>query len=126
MMNRRSTVHREWEGFYNYAAQRFPDKPLMVAEWGVWFSSRNPGHMAEFYESAARQLPLFPRMKAMVYFDTPADQRGRDSRPTATAAGLAAYQRLGARPMFQVDLGFPLPTTDRPAPVGQAELATPD
>lgn len=107
MLNRRSSRHPEWPGFYSWATGRFPDKPFMLAEWGVWHSPRNPGHMARFYDSAARQAPLFPRVKALVYFDTAADQRSRDSRPTATEAGLAAYRRLGAHPHFQARVDCP-------------------
>lgn len=107
MMNRRSSRYPDWPGFYNWATDQFPGKPFMLAEWGVWHSRRNPGHMARFYDSVARQTPLFPRMKALVYFDTPGDQRARDSRPTATGAGLAAYQRLGGYPYFQVELTPP-------------------
>ncbi|HEY8473469.1 MAG TPA: glycosyl hydrolase [Natronosporangium sp.] len=104
MLNRRSSQHPNWPGFYNWATAQFPDKPFMLGEWGVWYSRRNPGHMAELYDSVARQLPLYPRMKALVYFETPADQRGRDSRPTATTAGLAAFRDLGSYPFFQVEL----------------------
>jgi len=107
LMNRTSSTAPDWPGFYNYAAARHPDKPFMLAEWGVWYSSRNPGHMAEFYDSVARQISLYPRLKAMVYFDTPADQSGRDSRVDRTAEGLAAYQRLGADPTFDVSVAAP-------------------
>jgi hypothetical protein len=104
MINRRSSRYPNWPGFYNWATQQFPDKPFMLAEWGVWHSSRNPGHMAKFYQSVSRQTPLFPRVKALVYFDTPSDQRNMDSRPNATEVGLAAFRELGARPYFQVRL----------------------
>lgn len=104
MMNRRMAQYPEWPGFYTWATRQFPGKPFLLAEWGVWHSARNSGHMARFYDSAARQLPLFPRVKAAVYFDTPADQRGRDSRPTVTEAGLVAYQRLADRPYLRVQL----------------------
>jgi len=104
MMNRRSGQYPEWPGFYTWATEQFPDKPFMLAEWGVWHSWRNPGHMATFYDSVARQTPLFPRMKALVYFDTPGDQRARDSRPTTTPEGLAAFRHLGTYPYFQVAL----------------------
>lgn len=102
MVNRRSDAHPQWPGMYEWAAARFADKPFMLAEWGVWHSAERPEHMERFYRTVAAQLPRFPRLKAMVYFDTPADQRGRDSRPTATRAGLEAFRDLGARPPFQV------------------------
>ncbi|WP_051797525.1 glycosyl hydrolase [Catenuloplanes japonicus] len=104
LMNRTSSEAPDWPGFYNWAAARHPSKPLMVAEWGVWASHANPGHQADFYRSVARQLPDFPRIKALVHFDTPHDQRGRDSRPERTSDGLAAYRELGGLPMFQVDV----------------------
>jgi hypothetical protein len=104
MMNRRSGHYPDWPGFYTWATAQFPDKPFMLGEWGVWHSRQRPGHMAQFYGSVARQTPLFPRMKALVYFDTAGDQRARDSRPSRTGAGLAAYRALGAAPYFQVRL----------------------
>jgi hypothetical protein len=107
MMNRTSGSEPDWPGFYAYAAERFSDKPLMVSEWGVWYSDRDPGHMAEFYESVGKQIQSFPRVKAMVYFDTPRDQAGRDSRIDRTSAGLAAYRELGLDRTFQVDVGKP-------------------
>jgi hypothetical protein len=102
MMNRRSSGKPSWPGFYNWAAERHPDKPLMLGEWGVWHDDGNPGHRADFYGSVSRQMPLFPRVKAMVYFDTPGDQRGRDSRVDRTRDGLAAYRGLGLERTFQV------------------------
>jgi hypothetical protein len=104
MLNRRSSRYPDWPGFYTWATRQFPDKPFMLAEWGVWHSGRNPRHMARFYDSVARQIPLFPRLKALVYFDTPADQRRRASRPGTTEAGLAAYRRLGGHPHLRVAL----------------------
>jgi hypothetical protein len=113
LLNRRSEMYPSWPGFYTWATHQFPDKPFMLGEWGVWYSRGNPEHMARFYDSVARQTPLFPRVKAMVYYDTPSDQRARDSRPTRTEAGLAAYQQLGSRPYFQVRLE---PASSTPAP----------
>lgn len=103
LMNRRSADEPQWPGFYNWAAERFPDKPLMLGEWGVWHSSRNPEHQARFFGTVGEQVQLFPRVKAMVYFDTPADQRGRNSQVDTTPDTLRAYQRLGKLPTFDVD-----------------------
>jgi hypothetical protein len=115
MMNRRSSSKPSWPGFYNWAAERHPDKPLMLGEWGVWHHDGNPGHRAGFYGSVSRQMPLFPRVKAMVYFDTPSDQRGRDSRVDRTPDGLAAYRELSSERTFQV----------RVRPAGGAARPTP-
>jgi hypothetical protein len=109
LLNRRMASRPAWPGFYNYAARRHPDKPLMIAEWGVWSSRRNPGHKAAFYREAGRQLARFPNVRAMVYFDTPRGQRGRDSRVDATPESLAAYRRLGRLPAFHVRVDRPRP-----------------
>lgn len=101
MMNRDAGDEPGWPGFYNWAARTFPDKPLMLAEWGVWFSGRNPDHHATFFESARLQLELFPRVKAYVYFESP-DAEGRDSRVHNTALGLDAFQRFSDHPAFTV------------------------
>jgi hypothetical protein len=103
MMNRKSSKQPDWPGFYTWAAQHFPSKPLMVAEWGVWHSAMNRRHPAEFYRSVGRQIDLFPRVKAMIYFETPSNQAGRDSRVHLTPDGLAAYRDLGRLPIFRVE-----------------------
>jgi hypothetical protein len=105
MMNRRSASRPSWPGFYNWAASQFPDKPLMLSEWGVWYSPNNPAHMSTFFDTVGQQIQLFPRVKALVYFDTPSDQRGKDSRVDATPDSLLAYRRLGQASMFDVRTG---------------------
>ncbi|GGJ99596.1 hypothetical protein GCM10010123_31900 [Pilimelia anulata] len=104
LVNRRSARYG-WPGFYTWATTRHPDKPLMVAEWGVWHSGANTAHQERFYRSVARQIGNFPRIRAMVYFDTPSDQRKRDSRPTRTRAGLDAFRTLARDPVFSVRVG---------------------
>jgi hypothetical protein len=104
MLNRRIAGEPTWPGFYAWAARRHPAKPIMVAEWGVWYSDRDPGHQARFYAGVGAGLARFPRIKALVHFDTPSDQRQRDSRVDATPESLRAYRALGALPMFQVTL----------------------
>ena len=109
LMNRTSARKPNWPGFYNWAATRHPNKPLMVAEWGVWQSKKNPHHKAEFYRSVGRQIGRFPRIKALVHFDTPHNQEGRDSRVDSTKAALQAYRELGRMSVFQVQVRPTLP-----------------
>ncbi|GLY96450.1 hypothetical protein Acsp02_37050 [Actinoplanes sp. NBRC 103695] len=104
LLNRRMGSRPTWPGFYNWAVNRHADKPLMVAEWGVWSSKKNPGHKAGFYRDMARQIPRFKNIRAMVHFDTPHNQKGMDSRVDATRESLAAYRRLGHLPIFQVEV----------------------
>ncbi|MBV1849656.1 endoglucanase [Catellatospora sp. NEAU-YM18] len=102
MMNRVSGSRKDWPGFYNWAATSFPDKPLMLGEWGVWHSSRNPQHQAKFFDSARLQLESFPRLKAMVYFESPSAE-GRSSMIDDTPAGLASFQLFSQHPAFDVN-----------------------
>jgi hypothetical protein len=109
LLNRQSSARPNWPGFYNWARSRHPDKPLMVAEWGVWSSRKNPGHKAEFYREVGRQIENFPNIRALVHFDTPHNQDGRDSSVDATPESLHAYRKLGKLPIFQVDVTPALP-----------------
>jgi hypothetical protein len=109
LLNRQSSARPNWPGFYNWAREKHPDKPLMVAEWGVWSSKKNPGHKAEFYREVGRQIGNFPNIRALVHFDTPHDQAGRDSSVDTTPAALRAYRNLGRMPIFQVDVAPALP-----------------
>jgi hypothetical protein len=104
LLNRTASNRPTWPGFYNWATTRHPNKPLMLAEWGVWSSRRNPEHKAAFYREVGRQIVKFPKIRAMVHFDTPHNQDGRDSRVDATPESLAAYRRLGNLPVFQVEV----------------------
>ncbi|GAB2599235.1 hypothetical protein Aab01nite_75510 [Paractinoplanes abujensis] len=91
-----------WPGFYNWAKMRHPGKPLMLAEWGVWSSRRNPQYKADFYRRLGHEIRQFPRIKAMVQFETPSNQKGQDSSVDSTPAALHAYRKLGSLPLFQV------------------------
>ena len=104
LLNRRMGSRPGWPGFYNWAVTKHSDKPLMVAEWGVWSSKKNPSHKAEFYREVGRQIGRFPNIRAMVHFDTPHNQKGQDSRVDATPDALEAYRRLGRLPVFQVEV----------------------
>ena len=104
LLNRRMESKPSWPGFYNWAVTKHRDKPLMVAEWGVWSSKKNPAHKADFYREVGRQIGRFPNIRAMVHFDTPHNQKGQDSRVDATEESLEAYRWLGNLPIFQVEV----------------------
>jgi hypothetical protein len=91
-----------WPGFYNWAVSRHPSKPLMIAEWGVWSSRRNTAYKVDFYKDLGSEIRRFPRIRAMVQFETPHNQKGQDSSVDSTPAALQAYRNLGRLPIFQV------------------------
>ena len=109
LLNRRMESRPGWPGFYNWAVTKHAEKPLMVAEWGVWSSKKNPGHKAEFYREVGKQIGKFPNIRAMVHFDTPHNQQGRDSSVDTTPEALEAYRKLGKMPVFLVDVAPSLP-----------------
>ncbi|HEY3504045.1 MAG TPA: endoglucanase [Actinocatenispora sp.] len=102
-----------WPGFYTWASKTFPDKPLMLGEWGVWAGS-DRGHKSWFFDDVGTSIGDFPRLKALVYFDTPGE---RDSRVNSPKQALGSYQDLGKLPVFQVGVDNP-PTSPSPSPTG--------
>jgi hypothetical protein len=105
-----------WPGFYNWAAAEFPSKPLMLGEWGVWYDPTNSVHKSWFFDNVSQEIANYPRIKAMVYFDSP-DAEGRSSSVDQPSDALPAYQKLGALPEFQVDVD---PPTTSPSPTDSA------
>jgi beta-mannanase len=65
-----------WTGFYNWAHANHPDKPVMLAEWGVFERADSPGRQAWFFDDVKAHLADFPQLKAMVYFDSPQAPKG--------------------------------------------------
>jgi hypothetical protein len=100
LVNQRSALERGFPGFYDWSAEIARDKPLMIAEWGT----TTPGaRQAAFFRSVSAQLARYPRIKALVYFETPkAPFAGGtiDTRIDAGRAALGAYRTLGHRPML--------------------------
>ncbi|MEU9831415.1 hypothetical protein AB0D67_07715 [Streptosporangium sp. NPDC048047] len=95
-----------WPGFHRWMRWRFPDKPIMLAEWGVFERPGMPGAKAAFFAAVRREMRLYPQIKALVYFDSPRAPRG-DTRFDATAdaarafTGLVHDPYLGATPVPQ-------------------------
>jgi hypothetical protein len=105
LMNRRSANKPNWPGFYNWAEEKHPSKPLMVAEWGVWGSKRYPGRRTEFYREVGKQISEFPKIRALIAFETPHSRKGgRDSRVDTTNQSLTAYRWLSHLPIFTVQV----------------------
>ncbi|GIE95980.1 hypothetical protein Ari01nite_34450 [Paractinoplanes rishiriensis] len=104
VFNRRIEGKRSWPGFYTWAVTKHPGKPLMLAEWGVWSSRKNTTYKADFYRRLGHELRRFPKIRAMVQFETPHNQKGQDSSVDSTPAALNAYRKLGRLPIFQVSV----------------------
>jgi hypothetical protein len=93
-------------GFYEWATTRHPGKPIMIAEWGGYHRIGNDTDKSPVYNSVLPELVKRPAIKAIVHFDTKADDEGnRDISIDSTLAGLASFRRLAASPIFNVKLG---------------------
>ncbi|HET6529164.1 MAG TPA: DNRLRE domain-containing protein [Actinoplanes sp.] len=89
--------------FYEWAAAK--RKPLMIAEWGAYHRIGKPVDKAPQYASVRPELAKRPAIKAIVHFDTKADDEGdRDISIDSTKSGLAAFRKLAADPIFNVTL----------------------
>ncbi|MGN6301186.1 MAG: CBM96 family carbohydrate-binding protein [Angustibacter sp.] len=80
-------VRGAWQGFYAWAHANHPDKPLMLAEWGIYQRDTAPGRQSWYFDDVRAHLADAPQIKAMVYFDSPmvpslgATQAGPDALP---------------------------------------------
>jgi hypothetical protein len=93
-------------GFYDWATTKHQGKPIMVAEWGAYHRIGRDTDKSPVYDSVLPQLLKRPAIKAIVHFDTKADDEGdRDISVDSTPAGLASFKKLAASPVFTVKLG---------------------
>ena len=81
-----------WPGFYDYWSERFPNKPLMLAEWGVFVNQGD--RQAWFFNQVRSQLADYPNLKGMVYFNSALTPRGDGTTLDYSAASRAAYRQL--------------------------------
>jgi hypothetical protein len=93
-------------GWYDYMVRNHPAKPIMVAEWGMYHRVAYPTDKSAAFNSVLPELKTHPAVKAIVYFDTAADNEGdRNIAVNSTPSSLAAFRTLAADPMFKVALG---------------------
>jgi hypothetical protein len=102
----RTTDRAAYPGWYTWATTQHPAKPLMIAEWGVYDESPVVlgANKAAVFNTVLAQLSMLPKIKALVYFETPSDVAGRDIRVDDTPEALAAFRKIAADPRFDVKL----------------------
>ncbi|MBO3744040.1 endoglucanase [Actinoplanes sp. NEAU-H7] len=92
-------------GFYEWATTKHKNKPLMIAEWGGYHRIGKKTDKSAVYNSVLPELKKRPAIKAIVHFDTKADDQGnRDISINSTPASLASFRKLAANPIFNVKL----------------------
>lgn len=83
--------NKPWASFEKIYADYYAwgtkhNKPLMSAEYGVIEDPAHPGRKGQWYQELARTLQKWPRIKAMVYFNSaPACENWVTSSPSALA-----------------------------------------
>ncbi|GGL11601.1 hypothetical protein GCM10014719_11880 [Planomonospora parontospora subsp. antibiotica] len=97
LINKTRKEFPDWPGFYRWMQWRFPGKPIMVAEWGVFERREQPWFKSAFFASVRQELRRYPQIKALVYFDSPSAPRG-DTRFDTTPAGRRAFRELARDP----------------------------
>jgi beta-mannanase len=92
-------------GFYDWSATNHPNKPIMVAEWGMYHREAHPANKAAAFTTVLPELAKHPKVKAIVYFDTAKDDTGdRNIAVDSTPDSLTAFRQVAASPVFDVDL----------------------
>ena len=90
-------------GFYTWATTTHPSKPLMLGEWGGFYSPADPAGQAAFFNTVASQIGAFPALKAYVYFDMNLkyhNHNGKGTAPNSTPASLGAWKAVVQLPVF--------------------------
>jgi beta-mannanase len=94
-------------GFYAWATQNHPSKPIAVAEWGMYHRVAYPTSKAAAFQTVVPELAKHPQVKAIVYFDTANDATGdRNIAVNSTADSLTAFRAVAASPIFNVKLNY--------------------
>jgi beta-mannanase len=98
----RTTDKAKFPGFYNWHKANHPNKPLMLAEWGVHEYAADPSQKAKILSSVLSELNNFPNIKAMFWFDTAKDQNGSDIRIDSSAQALTEFRKIATDKRFDV------------------------
>ncbi len=102
IVDRRLDTTPDFPGFATYAAARFPDKPLMLAEWGVIDDPDRPRYKGRFFRNLSEQLTDFPQIRALVYFNSLEQVGGIGvTRIDSSRHALRWFRHLLDEPMFQ-------------------------
>lgn len=94
-----------WPGMYSWLSLNYPTKPIMVAEWGVAEYFPDCSRKVAFYNRMTNQFADYPRIKAMLIFDTPVDDFGNldatsCSSDTSVETSKTALRRFAAMDRF--------------------------
>lgn len=91
-------VNKHWgprfSGMYTWLANNHPNKPLMLAEWGVGEKPGDRSYKPDLFRSVPKQLGNYPRLKALVYFDKRHAPAAGNVQVDTTRSSLTAYKAM--------------------------------
>lgn len=89
-----------WPGYYSWATNKAPGKPIMLCEWGVDLLT-NTDPASVLTDGAAQLEAEYPMLKAIVYWNSidKVNARIDDISPKGVALG-TAYRTFAASPYF--------------------------
>ncbi|GAB3858899.1 hypothetical protein GCM10028801_19480 [Nocardioides maradonensis] len=89
-LNQRFSTTAPWLGFYRWATRTHPSKPLMLSEWAAYTNVSDAARVS-YLRTVRQLLGNFPRLKAIVYWNSRDAQRGDCSlAPGSTASQVVA------------------------------------
>jgi carbohydrate binding protein with CBM6 domain/glycosyl hydrolase family 26 len=96
----KTCANTSWPGFYSWATENHPDKPVMVGELGTKGYPGNDSLTKQWFIDGLDVLKTKEtNIKALVYFDGPGT--GGDWRLENTPAGVAGFKQIGQDPYLK-------------------------
>ncbi len=99
-MNQRFSPHAPWPGFYRWSVRHHPHKPIMLSEWAA-FANVPETDRVTYLRTVRHQLSLFPRLKALVYWDSNKSGRGDPHLEPGSRASTVVGQLAQGNPFRQ-------------------------
>ena len=94
-LNQRFSPNAPWLGFYRWATRTHPSKPLMLSEWAA-YTNVDDASRVSYLKTVHQQLGHFPRLKAVVYWNSQDARRGNCAlAPGSTASKVVANLARG-------------------------------
>ncbi|MFL6139361.1 MAG: carbohydrate binding domain-containing protein [Frankiaceae bacterium] len=91
----RTFPNYSFPGFYAWAGNIAPGKPIMISEWGVDDLSTDPSWKpGKFKDIATHAVTDYPLVKALVYWNSNAFNPVGTTRIDSSSASLDAYRQL--------------------------------
>jgi beta-mannanase len=104
-VDRKQSSLPQWPGFYSWAKQYHPDRPIMLAEWGVDEQPSEPEGKAEFFRNQMVEMQQYPNIKALVYWNSVPFHPVGITRVDSSQPALDAYRKLSDVPFLNQPIG---------------------